>query len=207
MESTMSTQLTNTLLRSPKRQQGFSLIEVMMSIVVLTVGLVALLGVFGIAMASTQTSALDMVAKQLANEAMETLYSARDTSNVQWEAIQNNTVTNADLTTGIFLPGFQNIYMPGADGIIGTADDAAAGRQILTPPGPDGTYGNAVDVAAAYNLSNYTRQIVISNTDLVNGSGALPGNLRCYVITIQYSTPQFKLPKQYVLAGYISEYR
>jgi prepilin-type N-terminal cleavage/methylation domain-containing protein len=207
MESTMNMQRKNALPRSPKPQQGFSLIEVMMSIVVLTVGLVSLLGVFGIAMASTQTSALDMMAKQLANEAMETLYSARDTNNIQWEAIQNNTVTNADLTTGIFLPGFQNIYWPGGDGILGTADDAAAGRKTLTPPGPDGTYGNAVDVAAAYNLSNYQRQIVISNNDLVNGSGALPGNLRSYVITIQYTTPQFKLPKQYVLAGYISQYR
>jgi hypothetical protein len=116
-------------------------------------------------------------------------------------------VVNPDGTSGIFLTGFQNIYLPGADGIIGTADDAAAGRQILTPPGPDGTYGSAADIAAAYNLSNYQRQIVISNNDLINSMGALPSNLRCYVITIQYTTPQFKLPKQYVLAGYISEYR
>jgi prepilin-type N-terminal cleavage/methylation domain-containing protein len=190
-----------------KCQEGFTLIEVMISIVVLTVGLVSLLGVFGIAMAATQTSESDLIAKQLATEAMETLYTARDTSDIQWEAIQNNTVTNSDGTTGIFLPGFQNIYLPGADGIIGTGDDSAAGRQILTPPGPDGTYGNAADNAAAYNLSNYQRQITISNNDLVNNTGVLPGNLRSYIIAIQYTTPQFRLPKQYVLAGYISEYR
>jgi prepilin-type N-terminal cleavage/methylation domain-containing protein len=203
----MNIQNQNALPPPKKRQEGFTLIEVMISIVVLTVGLVSLLGVFGIAMAATQTTESDLIAKQLATEAMETLYTARDTSNIQWEAIQNNTVTNPDLTTGIFLPGFQSIYLPGADGIVGTADDSAAGRQVLTPPGPDGTYGNADDTAAAYNLSNYQRQITISNNDLVNNSGALPGNLRSYMITIQYNTPQFKLPKQYVLAGYISEYR
>jgi len=37
-------------------ESGFSLIEVMVSMVILTVGLVSLLGVFGLAMASTQTS-------------------------------------------------------------------------------------------------------------------------------------------------------
>src|SRR5208282_2801440 len=35
-------------------ERGFSLIEVMISMVVLTVGLISLLGVFGLAMASTQ---------------------------------------------------------------------------------------------------------------------------------------------------------
>jgi prepilin-type N-terminal cleavage/methylation domain-containing protein len=203
----MSNQKRRPLQRNRKGQQGFTLIEVMISIFVLTIGLLSLLGVFGVAMASTQTTELDLVAKQLAQEAMETLYSARDTNDIQWEAIQNTGVVNPDGTSGIFLTGFNNIYLPGTDGIIGTADDSAAGRQILTPPGPDGTYGNAVDVAAAYNLSNYTRQILISNTDLINNLGVLPSNLRCYVITIQYTTPQFKLPKQYVLAGYISQYR
>jgi prepilin-type N-terminal cleavage/methylation domain-containing protein len=203
----MSNQKRRPSQRNRKGQQGFTLIEVMISIFVLTIGLLSLLGVFGVAMASTQTTELDLVAKQLAQEAMETLYSARDTNDIQWEAIQNTGVVNPDGTSGIFLTGFSNIYLPGADGIIGTADDSAAGRQTLTPPGPDGTYGNAVDVAAAYNLSNYTRQILISNTDLINNLGVLPSNLRCYVITIQYTTPQFKLPKQYVLTGYISQYR
>ena len=43
-------------------ETGFSLIEVMLSMVILTVGLMSLLGVFGLAMASTQTSQQDMIA-------------------------------------------------------------------------------------------------------------------------------------------------
>jgi len=46
-----------------------SLLEVVISMAIMTIGLVSLLGVFGIAMAATQDSQQDMIAKQLANEA------------------------------------------------------------------------------------------------------------------------------------------
>ena len=74
-----------------RRESGFSLIEVMISMAVLTVGMVSLLGVFGLAMASTQTSQQDMIAKQLANEALESIVTARNTSQISWDAIQNVT--------------------------------------------------------------------------------------------------------------------
>src|SRR5579872_1785578 len=106
------------------RQQGFTLLEVMMSMAVMTIGLVSLLGVFGLAMASTQGSQQNAISKQLANEALEGILTARETSNVTWTQIQN---TGAG---GIFLSGAQPIDCPGVDGIIGTADDAACGPQI-----------------------------------------------------------------------------
>jgi len=187
-------------------QRGFTLLEVLISMTVLTIGLLSLLGVFGVAMASTQTSELDLIAKQVATQSMESMYTARDTDNVAWEAIQNTTVTNPDGTTGIFVTGFQPINQPGVDGIFGTADDSVAAAEKLTPPGPDGTYGNTDDTNAAYTLTNFKRQITISNNDPFSGV-LLPANLRSYTIAIQYTTPQFKLPKQYILAGYISEYR
>ena len=65
----------------------------MISMVILTVGLVSVLGVFGLAMASTQTSQVDMIAKQLANEAYESIVTARNTSQISWDAIQNTTGT------------------------------------------------------------------------------------------------------------------
>src|SRR6202011_4732020 len=75
--------------KSKRAERGFSLLEVVISMVVLTVGLVSLLGVFGLAMASTQTSQQDMIAKQLANEALESVVTARDTSQIHWDDIQN----------------------------------------------------------------------------------------------------------------------
>jgi len=181
------------------RQQGFTLLETMISMVVLTVGLVALLGVVGMAMTATQTSQQDMIAKKLAQEAVESIYTARDTANVTWSQILNTG------SGGIFVPGFLPINQSGVDGIFGTADDSLAGGQILTLAGPDGIYGTADDVNVA--LTNFTRSIAITTVANPSTPGIAYSNLRQLTITIQYSTPQFRLPKQYVLTSYISQYR
>src|SRR6202162_6652214 len=104
------------------------MIEFVISMALLTVGLVSLLGVFGLAMAATQTSQQDMIAKQLANEALESIVTARNTSQMQWDAVQN--VSNY----GIFVDGYQPVNMAGADGRVGRADDSAAGAHNLTDP-------------------------------------------------------------------------
>ena len=55
--------------RSRKQaEEGFSLIEVLISMVILTVGMVSLLGVFGLAMSTTQASQQNMIAKQPNNK-------------------------------------------------------------------------------------------------------------------------------------------
>ncbi len=178
-------------------ERGFSLLEVVMSMAVLTVGLVSLLGVFGLAMASTQTSQQDMIAKQLANEALESIVTARNTSQVTWAQVQN--VANS----GIFMDGSNPIYLPGVDGIVGTADDAVAGEQTLTEPGPDGVFGTSDDIQIP--LVGYTRTILIS--PVYDSSGSLVTSLRGVNVTVQYSVAQTTLPKTYVLSSFISQYR
>ena len=180
------------------RQRGFTMIEVVISMAVLTIGLVSLLGVFGIAMAATQTSQLDMIAKQLANEALESIVTARNTSQLQWDQVQN-----VGSGTGIFLTGLQPINLPGADGIVGTTDDATAGPQTLTEPGPDGIYGTSDDVQLP--LSNFQRQVTISPVLDVNGNTV--NTLRAINVTIQYTTPRLGTPKTYVLSSFISQFR
>jgi prepilin-type N-terminal cleavage/methylation domain-containing protein len=178
-------------------ERGFSLLEVVISMAVLTVGMVSLLGVFGLAMASTQTSQQDMIAKQLANEALESIVTARNTSQVTWAQVQN--IANG----GIFLDGTNPIYLPGADGIVGTADDAVAGEQTLTEPGPDGIFGTADDVQIP--LTGYQRTILISQ--VLDSNGNVVPTLRGVNISLQYTTSQAKLPKTYVLSSFISQYR
>jgi prepilin-type N-terminal cleavage/methylation domain-containing protein len=186
-----------------RSQRGFSLIECMISMAILTIGLLSLLGVFGIAMATTQTSQENNTAKQLANEAMEGILTARETANITWAQI-NNTGSG-----GIFLPGFQPIYNAGIDGIIGTADDAASGFQTLELPGPNGIFANNCPAAGpdtCLPLTNFQRQIQISPV-IPNGGGPPVANLRQVIITVQYTTPQLSIPKQYVLSTFISPYR
>ena len=180
--------------RPNRQQQGFTLLEVLISMFVLTVGLVSMLGVFATAMAATQTAQQDMIAKQLAQQAIETIYTARETAKITWDQIQN--IGGAG-SPGIFRTGLQPIKQVGTDGIINTINDGSSSPQTMTLPGPDGIVGTSDDITMG--LSNYQRSIAIANT--------ASGDLRAITITIQYTTPRSKFPKQYVLSGFISQYR
>jgi type II secretory pathway pseudopilin PulG len=193
-------------------ESGFSLLEVLISTVILTVGLLSVLGVFGLAIASTQTSQLDMIAKQLANETYESIVTARNTSQIGWDAIQNTSGTQyctvLPSPCGIFVgsagdPVYQPIYNSGADGIFGTVDDASAGEETLEEPGPDGRYGDADDIKLP--LTNYQRAIQIS--PLFDTNNNLVPTLRSVTITVQYTTPRMRTKKTYVLNSFISQYR
>jgi prepilin-type N-terminal cleavage/methylation domain-containing protein len=199
--------MTNTFRRNStdrRAQRGFTLIEVMISAVVLTVGLVSMLAVFGLSLAATQTAQDDLIAKQLATQTLESIFTARDTSQISWSQIQN--VANG----GIFLDGFNQILDPGPDGLEGTADDlqslpACPGpSKCLVSPGPDGILGTADDVY--WPLNNYSRQIVIG--PLNDASGNQYSSLRSVTVTIQYTASTgTKAPKTYVMSAYISQYR
>lgn len=182
-----------------KAERGFSLIEVMISAAIMTVGLVSLLGVFGLSMASTQQAQQDMIARQLASEAMESLFTARDTAQIPWASIQNTS------QGGIFVdnPQFLPVNQPGPDGILGTGDDANAGSAYITEPGPDGIVGTSDDIKI--NLTGYQRAIAIA--PVVDANGNVNQTLRSVTITIQYWVPQRRAAKQYVLTGYISTFR
>ena len=187
-------------------QCGFSLLEVVISMAVLTVGMVSLLGVFGLAMASTQTSQLDLIARQLANESYESIVTARSTTQINWDDIQNVGSTNCTVTgassCGIFLTPMQQVYNAGADGIYGTQDDAASGEQTLQDPGPDGVFLTADDLFIP--LTGFQRQIQISGLTDANGNSFT--SVRNVTITVQYVVPQTRTPKTYILSSYISQF-
>jgi len=184
-----------------RSENGFTLIEALFSMFVMTIGLLALLGVMGVAMASNQTSERTAIAKRLANEALEGILTARETSQVQWSNIANgNCAVGTGCTTGIFLAGAQPINLPGVDGIVGTSDDAAAGPQILEQPGPSGVWSGTCPPDTCVSLNNYTRTITITPY-------AADANLNSVTITVTYSNPQLRVPQNYTLATLVSQYR
>jgi prepilin-type N-terminal cleavage/methylation domain-containing protein len=187
--------------------RGFTLVEVMVSMAILTIGSLALLGVFGVAVAANQTSQQNMIARQLASEALESIFTARNTSQLSWAQIQNSS------NGGIFTDGLLPVKCAGPDGIIGTVDDTSCtlpsgvtcpngGVKCLVEPGADGIVGTADDVILS--LNNYQRQIQMQS--VLDTSGNVVQTLRTVTITIQYTTPNLA-QRKYVLNEYVSSYR
>jgi len=202
-----ATMKTPNISQRATRQRGFTLIECMISVALLTIGSIGLLGVFGLAVKASQTSQEDMLARQLASETMESIYTAINSSEISWTQINN--VSNG----GIFMDGIQNVMCAGPDGILDTADDTACltasgatcpngGIECLTEPGPDGILGTPDDVILS--LANYQRTVVIGA--LTDSSGNPIQTLRSATITITYSPPNTTAQKTYVLNEYVSEY-
>jgi len=108
-----------TIKPGKNRCHGFSLLEVLIAMSVLSIGLLALLGLFTVAVGSVQHAQEDLIAKQKAREVLEGVYTARNDSSVSFDQIQN--VSNG----GIFEDGFQGMETAGPDGVVGTGDDGS----------------------------------------------------------------------------------
>jgi type II secretory pathway pseudopilin PulG len=170
-----------------KSESGFSLLETIMAIVVLTIGVLSLAGVLAAGLAYMSTSQLDFIAQQKASEAVESIFTARDSGALTWPQILN--VADG----GIFSPAASQLLDPGPDGILGTADDALPVDCIVSP-GPDGILGTADDTCAP--LNPFTRTIAITTN--VNGDT----NLRQITVTMNYTAG--RLARQYQLITFIS---
>lgn len=100
-------------------ERGFSLIEVMVAMLVLTAGLLPLAALFAVAVQRMAASTPMMTAREKAREAVESVHAARDTGEASWATIRN--VADG----GVFLDGARAVKHPGVDGLVNTADDGA----------------------------------------------------------------------------------
>ena len=187
------------MFRLRKRQDGFSLIEVMFAIAILGVGLVALMAMFARAVNSLQSTQEDQIAKQKAREAMEAVYGARNDTSITFDQIQN--VSNG----GIFKDGFGPLYVAGANGIPGTGQDTS-NLEMVTLPGPDGKLGTPDDIPVY--LTNYQRQILI--TPIYNSDGSLNGDMRNIAVTVRIKSGNQSANaavRDYTVTGIISKFQ
>ncbi len=188
------------------RQRGFTLIETMIAIAIVTIAIVSLLAVFGTAVAATQNAQENLIARQKALETMESIYTARNTQQITFSAIAN--IANG----GIFVSGATQLLSAGPDGLVNTADDVnfpatgvcPAGPECITLPGPDGILGTPDD--QAMSLSNFRRQIVINSVLEADGVTTDP-NLKQITVTVSYTTGGSVVPRTYTVNALISAFR
>jgi prepilin-type N-terminal cleavage/methylation domain-containing protein len=190
----------------PQSENGFTLIEVMIAIVVMSIGILAMIASFATAVAATQSAQEDLIARQKALEAMESIYTARNSQQIPFSAVAN--VSNG----GIFLDGAQTLKCAGPDGLVNTGDDVNCttqagtvcpdnGAECMVLPGNDGILGTADDVTMS--LGNFTRTIAVTPVLLPNGNPN--SNMMAISITVAYT--KAGLPaRSYTANSLISSY-
>lgn len=198
-------------IRKQHSQRGFALIEVMIAMVILSVGMCAVLASFGLAITATESAQEDLIARQKAMDALESIYTARNSQQLPFPAIQN--VANG----GIFLAGPQPLLCSGpVYGIVGVQGDTSpcttasgatcpnGGVECMVLPGPDGVLGSGTD--QTLSLSNFTRTIAFNTVNLPVAQGGGPNaNLIGVTVTVTYTKPNWPA-RNYVVSGLISNY-
>ena len=147
-------------------EKGFTYIEVIIAILIMTIGILAMLSAISYAVIRARESEQRNNARQFTAAALESIFATRDLLQVNpilrqaniltnWNAVANNTPGTPQ---GIFLTGYNPIRRDsGRDQIEGTADDACpAGSNC---PGLGG-YTNASSI-----IGGFQREIII--TDIV----------------------------------------
>ncbi len=177
---------------------GFSLLEVVVAMSLLLIGLLGLAQVFYVGMSLVGTSSPNLVAREKAREAIESVHTARDTHTITWAEIRNEDapVCGAGLVAnggGAFSNGDLTLRAAGPDGLVNTEDDTG----VEASPGPDNILGNRDDVM----MTGFTRQVEICD---IAGNDAL----RQIVVTIRYkgSGAIGEARREYRLTTYISKF-
>jgi type IV pilus modification protein PilV len=177
--------------RKVSTQKGFTFLEVLIALTVLTFGVLSLVSIFTQGLRASYQTQIQYIAQQKAQEALETIFTARDTKILSWAQIAN--VSQG----GVFKDGPQQLCNSGPDGLFGTEDDLTSQPDVITiGPGPDGVFGTADDVVI--NLNPWmTRTILIAPV-------ATTPNLNQVTITVNWTFQGQS--SSYVLVSYISNY-
>lgn len=183
-----------------KDQKGLSLIEAIVAMSVLSVGLLGLAQAFVLGLTQLSTSSSNLIAREKAREAVESVHTARDTRVITWARIRNEDAVAAEDEAwgdcnsaggGVFNNGVGGLRASGADGLINTDDDGEI--EEVAMPGEDGVLGTDDDFVLP--LTNFTREVQICDIN---------NDLREIRVTIRYFVGQLR--REYRLRTFISAF-
>jgi type II secretory pathway pseudopilin PulG len=181
------------MMTAPERargESGFSLIETVIAMGILASALLSLAAVFAFGLNQIVTSSPNLIAREKAREAVESVHTARDTRVITWGQIRN--VAQG----GVFANDATALTTPGEDGLINTADDADVEMQL--GPGKDNRLGTTDDTRTP--LDTFTRRIQI--TDIAGPNNQPNPSLRRLTVTITYRVGRTE--RTYTLTTFIS---
>ena len=171
--------------------RGFSLVESLIAVTILAFGLLSIAAAFTGGLQQMSGSNFDFLAREKAAEAIESVFTARDTKTITWAEIRNvEGETGSD--GGVFLDGEHNLTLSGDDGLVNTADDGEAIESLIMP-GDDGLLGSGDDVITP--LANFKREIEIRD---------IGPTLRQLRVIIRYVVGSET--REYIIVTYISSY-
>jgi type II secretory pathway pseudopilin PulG len=171
-----------------RKQSGFTLLEAMISILVLSFGVLSLAAIYSQGILYASFAQYDYIAEKKAEQAVEAIFTARDIKSLSWNDLQN--VGQG----GVFVVGPSRLRIPGADGLVGTqADIGSPDEVVITGQG------------TTLNLNPWmTRTIAITPVNIAGNPPTPEANLRQITVTMQY-TIGGKI-RTYTLISYISSF-
>jgi len=156
-------------------EAGVTILEMVVSMLILTVGLLGLAASIGYAVTVSNRGRNLTNTKLVAVSLLEQMETLRNTEQLTFDQIANAGAvdnTGAPWDFAGFPTGFQSLSAnPGPDGIFGTSDD-------FISPGADNIYGTGDDFTdTSLAVAGYSREIVITN---------LNTNLKRIQVTVRY---------------------
>lgn len=154
---TMSSPFRSNTRTNRSSEDGFSLLEMVVAMLVLTIGLLGVASAIGYALMASNRGRGITNSKMLIVSALEQMETLRDTGQLNYAEISNSQVQGS--TFRGFPSDFRPVStVPGPDGVFGTADD------LSTAAGADGYYGTADDtIDWTRARPGVTRQIIITD--------------------------------------------
>jgi type II secretory pathway pseudopilin PulG len=173
-------------------ERGFSLIEVVLAILLMTAGLVALAGALIVGVTLPKRARQQEIAKQLANTVMESIIAAKEALPPGFSTFEQLTYTDT-IPSGRFIKDEMLMLEPGPDGVFGTCDDGRTGAfdpvcpsnpgtltmKVDIDPGPDGVYSNTSDNNTT-QLLGFTYKVIIQD---------LSPSTKLVDVEVYYQTP------------------
>jgi type II secretory pathway pseudopilin PulG len=163
-------------LRKPGRSEsGVTILEMVVAMLILTVGLLGLAASIGYAVTVSNKGRNLTNTKLLVVSLLEQMETLRNTEQLTFGQIANQGSVDDSGSAKTFIgfpTAFQQLSInPGPDGIFGTSDD-------LISPGPDNIYGTSDDIIdSTWAVGGFQRQITITN---------LSANLKRIQVTVRY---------------------